>query len=273
MGLKALDLERDELEGLIYEKRDHVAYVTLNNPERGNAVSPMMHRGLKAIWDDVRDDPSIRVAIVTGAGERHFCTGADVGRVAAEGKLDSGGGPLDQEVFWTPRNNGVWKPTICAINGLVAGAGLHFVGECDINVAADHAAFTDPHVNVAIVSSIDSINLVRRIPLGSVARLALCGRSYRMPVERAYQIGLVDEVVPLSELMAKADEIAAQICEGSPHAVSLSLQCMWNALEQGRSTAQEYGWALARFHRSHPDAAEGPPAFAEKRPPQWVDGA
>ena len=61
MGLKALDLERDELEGLIYEKRDHVAYVTLNNPERGNAVSPMMHRGLKAIWDDVRDDPSIRV--------------------------------------------------------------------------------------------------------------------------------------------------------------------------------------------------------------------
>src|SRR5438445_11398801 len=104
---------------------------------------------------------------------------------------------------------------------------LHFLCDSDNNFAADQAVFTDPHVNVAIVSSIDSINLVRRIPLGSVARLALCGRSYRMPVERAYQIGLVDEVVPLSELMAKADEIAAQICEGSPHAVSLSLPCMW----------------------------------------------
>ena len=152
-----------------------------------------------------------------------------------------GDGSFDEEIFWTSRHNHVWKPTICAVNGLVAGAGLHFIVDSDIVVAADHAAFTDTHVNVGIVSSIDGIGLAKRIPLGSALRLALTGRSYRMNVDRAYQLGLVDEVVPAEELAAKAEEIAAAIAANSPRAVSLTLQSIWNSLETSHCAGQRAG--------------------------------
>lgn len=258
-----------EVEGLEYEKREHIAYITINRPDRGNALHGSMIEPIKAIWAEVRENPWIRVAIVTATGDRHFCTGADMGAVAARGKVKAGRGPLTDEVFWSPRQNRVWKPTICALNGLVAGAGLHFVVDADIVVAADHVSITDTHVNVGMVGAIENIGLAKRLPLGSALRLTLCGKGYRMPAERAYQLGLIDELVPKEQLMEKAEEIARMIAANSPTAVSLSQQAIWNSLEMSYRDSMEYGWALLRMHWDHPDSKEGPRAFAERREPKW----
>jgi E-phenylitaconyl-CoA hydratase len=202
----------DSVDGLRYERRDHVAYITLDRPDQGNSLSPVMHAGIRAIWEEVRDDSWIRAAVITGAGERHFCTGADVARVAGAGGVSLGRGPLTDETFWSPRQNRVWKPTICAVNGLVAGAGLQFVVDADIIVAAETARFLDTHVNVGMVGAMENVGLARRLPLGAALRMTLCGRDFRMSARRAYDLGLVDELVEPVELMDTATEIAQQIC-------------------------------------------------------------
>ena len=218
------------LEGLLYEKRNQIAYLTLNRPERGNALASFMEPAVKAIWEEVRDDDSIRCAIITGAGDRHFCTGADMAIVAKNARV-SGTGPVTDEVFWSPHQNRVWKPVICAV---------------------------------------ENIGLAKRLPLGTALRMTLQGRDYRLPAERAYQLGLVDELVPKEELMEKAEEIAQSIMKSSPHALALSKQAVWSSVEMGYKNSIEYGYALLRLHWQHPDFVEGPRAFAEKRDPQWT---
>jgi E-phenylitaconyl-CoA hydratase len=260
-----------ELPGLIYEKRDHIAYITINRPERANTLHSSMVEPIKAIWAEVRDDPWIRCSVVTATGDRFFSTGADVGAVASRGGVSAGKGPLTEEVHWSPRQNRVWKPTVTAVNGMVAGAGLHFVVDADIIVAAESAVFLDTHVNVGMVGAIENIGLAKRLPLGSALRMTLCGKKYRMPAQRAYELGLVDEVVPADKLMETADEIAHQIAANSPAAVQLSMQCLWASLEMPYTQSLEYAWALLRMHWDHPDFKEGPKAFAEKRDPVWYE--
>jgi enoyl-CoA hydratase/carnithine racemase len=225
----------------------------------------------KAIWAEIRDDPWIRATVVTGTGERHFCTGADVGAVASRGGVSAGKGPMSDEVHWSPRQNRVWKPTVTAVNGMAAGGGLHFVVDADIIVAAEHATFLDTHVNVGMVGAIENIGLVKRLPLGTALRMTLVGRDYRLSAQRAHTLGLVDEVVPKEELFSTADGIARQIAANSPAAVTLSMQALWGSLEMGYTHAMEYGWALARLHWDHPDFKEGPRAVAERREPQWYE--
>ena len=163
----AIDLTRP-LEGVLYEKRDGIAVITLNRPDRGNSLAPPMMAIFKAIWEDVRDDDGIRVAIVTAAGERHFCTGMDVaeadGEDAGEVFVDR---PVAESVHWSPHQNRVWKPVICAVNGLCVGGGLHFVVDADIVIASQNAAFMDTHVNVGMVGALENIGLAKRLPLGA----------------------------------------------------------------------------------------------------------
>lgn len=258
------------LEGLRYERRDHIAVITLDRPERGNALHSSQVEPMRAIWAEVRDDPWIRCAIVTASGERHFCTGADVGAVAARGGVRAGRGPLTEEVHWSPRQNRVWKPVICAVNGTAASAGLHFVVDADIVVSSTTATFLDTHVNVGMVGAIENIGLAKRLPLGSALRMTLCGKAYRMTAARAHQLGLVDELCEPADLMMTAEEIARQICANSPTAVSLSQQAIWSSVEMGYRDSLEYGWALLRMHWDHPDFKEGPRAFVEGRAPVWV---
>ncbi|WP_019544703.1 enoyl-CoA hydratase/isomerase family protein [Streptomyces sulphureus] len=265
-----VDTPDETADEVLFEKRDHVAYLTLNRPHKGNSLTGTMMRRMREVWGEVRDDPWIRAAVVTGAGERHFSTGADMDVVAERGGMSTGTGPLTDEVYWSPRQNRVWKPVISAVNGLVAGAGLHFVVDADIVVAADHAAFMDTHVNVGLVGAMENIGLAKRLPLGSALRMTLLGRSYRMPAERAYQLGLVDELTTPDALLDTAEEMARAIVRNSPAAVSLSQQAVWNSLEMGYTQANEYGWALLRMHWAHPDAREGPKAFSEGREPRWA---
>ena len=134
--------------------------------------------------------------------------------------MKAGKGPLSDEVHWSPRQNRVWKPVICAVNGTVASAGLHFVVDADIVVSVKTAKFLDTHVNVGMVGAVENIGLAKRLPLGSALRMTLCGKAYRMSADRAYQLGLVDELCEPEDLMATAEEIAQQICANSPAAVS-----------------------------------------------------
>jgi enoyl-CoA hydratase/carnithine racemase len=254
----------------LYDKRGHIAYITVNRPESGNALTGPMHSVIRSIWADVQADPAIRCAIVTGAGTRHFSTGADLGNVASTGRVSSGDGPMRHEVFWSPRQCDVWKPVIAAVNGLAAGAGLHMIVDADIVVASRTASFLDTHVNVGMVGAIENIGLAKRLPLGTALRMTLQGKAYRLTAERAHQLGLVDELVEPDQLMATAEAIAHDICANSPHAVALSQQAIWKSLDMGYQDATEYGWALLRMHWGHPDFKEGPLAFAERRAPVWT---
>jgi enoyl-CoA hydratase/carnithine racemase len=263
---------RGPLPGVHYERReDGIALIRLDRPERGNALLPAMQPVFRAIWSEVRDDDAIRVAIVSASGERHFCTGFDVAEAEGEDAGDVfANRPLSESVRWSPHQNRVWKPVICAVNGLCVGGGLHFVVDADIVLASENAAFMDTHVNVGMVGALENVGLARRLPLGSALRMTLMGRHYRMPARRAYELGLVDELVDTPEaLLPAALEMAGQMLENSPQAMALSKQAVWGGLEQGYGAAREQAWALLRRHWQHPDFREGPRAFAEKRPPSW----
>ncbi|GAC1408376.1 MAG: enoyl-CoA hydratase/isomerase family protein [Mycobacterium sp.] len=254
---------------VLYRTDGHLAYITLNRPDRGNAFSPQMKQLLEAAWVEVKRDPEVRCVIVTGSGDRHFCTGADVSRVASAGHVAAGNGPMSDEIRVSPHQNRVWKPVIAAVNGLVNGAGLHLVVDADIIIAAEHAAFMDTHTSVGMVGGVENIGLAKRLPLGQALRMTMQGRSYRLSARRAYELGMVDEIVPAADLMSTAESIARDITANSPEAISLSKQAIWGSLETGYRDSQEYGWALLRMHWAHPDSAEGPRAHAEKRPPNW----
>jgi E-phenylitaconyl-CoA hydratase len=259
-------------DGLVYEQRGAVAVVTLDRAERGNAITPTMRASLGAIWEHVRDEASIRAAVFSAAGDRHFCTGADLDVVAGHGGNRSESGSVRREVRFTARQVEVWKPVICAVNGLVAGAGLHFVVDADVVVAVESAAFVDTHVNVGAVGALENIGLAKRLPLGTVLRMTLMGKSYRLPAQRAYELGLVDEIVPTGQALAVALEMADVMAANSPSAMAASQQAIWRSLETSYGAALEHGFALIRNQWHHPDYAEGARAFVEHRAPVLQDG-
>lgn len=249
-----------------------VTLVTLDRPDRMNAINSVMMREFEAFWPAFDADTEQRVAIVTGAGDRAFCVGADVKEIAELGELPAAQQDPDVHVAnrLTPHQNRVSKPTICAVNGLCAGGGLHFVVDCDVVIAAEGAEFMDPHVSVGQVSALEPVMLARRMPLGAVLRMVLAGGSERLSARRAYELGLVSEVVPPEELLGAARRLAVAAAEGSPSAIARSRAAVWDSLERPLDDALQHAWDLLREQWAHPDFEEGPRAFAEKRPPRWT---
>ena len=243
-----------------------VAVVTLNRPQRLNAITDDMMRAFAGLWGGLDADPEVRVIVITGAG-RGFCGGADVGALAEADEK-----PGEYQRLLSPRSCGVYKPVVAAVNGVCAGAGLHFVCDADLVLAADSATFLDPHVNVGQVSALEPISLSRVVPLGAVLRMVLLGSHERMTASRAQEVGLVSEVVPLERLMPRTRELASTIASASPAAVQGSLRAIWSGLDRGLSDALDEGWRILIDHRSHPDSREGPAAFLERRPPAWTVG-
>jgi enoyl-CoA hydratase/carnithine racemase len=211
------------------------------------------------------------VAILTASGERHFCTGFDVAEAEAEDAEEVfNNRPLADAVHWSPYQNRVLKPVICAVNGLCVGGGHHFVVDSDIVIASRNAAFTDTHVNVGMVGALENVGLAKRLPIGTALRMTLLGRAYRLGAERAHQLGLVDELVETpADLAACAEEMARAMLANSPQAMSLSKEAVWGAFERSYTEALEHAWGLLRVHWGHPDFREGPRAFAERREPVW----
>ncbi|MBD8561812.1 enoyl-CoA hydratase/isomerase family protein [Pseudomonas fluorescens] len=255
-----------------FEIDANIAVITITRSAQGNSIMPRMANTFREIWSEVRNNPEIRVAVITAEGERHFCTGADVGELKTGDNLEVGmaSGPFDQTVTLSAHQNRIWKPVVCAVNGTVVGGGLHFVVDSDIVVASSNAVFFDTHVNVGQVGAIENIGLTKRLPLGTALRMTLQGRTFKLPAQRAYQLGLVDELVDTpAEVLPMALEIAQEIAKNSPNALALSKEAIWKSLETGYTPSLEYGWSLLRMHWSHPDFSEGPAAFGEKRQPLW----
>ena len=254
-----------QYERILFDLAGHVATITLNRPERLNATDDQTRTELGRAWAVVRDDPEVRVAIITGAGDRAFSAGQDIKATAASG--------IRNKVPGSRLHHGVWKPVICALNGMVVGGGLHQVADADLVIAAEHAELIDTHLSVGNVFALEPAVLLRRMPLSMVMQLALMGREGAISARRAHDIGLVNEVVPADQLMPRARAIATSIAALSPATVQASIKAMWATLDVGLHAAHDVAYRYVLQHQmTHPDYREGMAAFAEKRPPKWVVG-
>ena len=250
-------------ENLVFEVTDHVATITLDRPERLNATDDRSRTELAQAWGLVRDDPQIRVAIITGAGDKAFSVGQDIRATSESG--------IRNKVPGSRLHHGVWKPVICALNGMVVGGGLHQVADADLIIAAEHAVLFDTHCKVGNVFALEPVALLRRMPLSMVMQLGLLPDSGRLTAQRAFEIGLVNEVVPADQLMPRARELAAEIATLSPATVQASIKAMWTSLDVGLTPAFDVAYRFVLQHQlTHPDYHEGMRAFAEKRAPRWV---
>jgi enoyl-CoA hydratase/carnithine racemase len=255
----------DRVSTLQVERSDHVLTVTLNRPAQRNAFNWAMRYELRDLWASVRDDPDVRCVVVTGAGTA-FCSGIDVSDLDDE-RRPAGEGIVD-ELALIPGHQ-VDVPVIAAVNGVCAGGGLHFVADADIVIASEDAWFTDPHVSVGQVSGIEPASLALRVPINALAMLALAGRAVRWDARRAYELGLVTEVLAPDALLDRAHELAAAVAAGSPAAVRATRAVIRRLETALVGVSMVEGWEAVQAHWEHPDSVEGPQAFSERRDPNW----
>lgn len=256
-----------------FEVRDRVATITLNRPDKLNAVNVRMREELRACWQTVKSESDIWVAILTGAG-RAFSSGADVDGLAAGGS--GGPDPWDRlsmhgrvRALPTPRRLVVHKPVIAAVNGLVNGVALDFVTEADIPIASDRATFFDSHVSLGYASSHEMVNMARKVPLAVCLRMGLLGLQEKMPARRACEVGLVTEVVPHRKLMSRAREIAEMLCRNAPLAMYATKMGVWRGLGLPLEQAEDVAVGYLEVVEQSEDYREGPRAFVEKRKPLY----
>jgi len=242
----------DELETLLYEERDGVAILTLNRPEVLNAFNRAMERELQHVWQSLRSNDDVRAVVLTGAGDKAFCTGIDREESIGAYLDDPTGEKRDGEksgrvstpfmfndpgVFINPKQNDLWKPVVAAVNGMACGGAMYMLGESDIIIAAEHATFFDPHVSYGMVAGFETVHLLQKAPLGEVLRIALLGGSERMSAQRAHQIGLVSEITPAAELLERALWVATAIASAPALAIQGTLRAAWMAHETLRREA------------------------------------
>jgi enoyl-CoA hydratase/carnithine racemase len=260
-------------ESLIVRREGSVGWLIFDRAEAGNAMDAVMMGELEAAWRELADDPDVRVIVNTGEG-RAFQTGLDIVQLARDPAAlrEQSRRTRRAELRLTAWHNQVWKPVIAAVNGVCAGGGLHFVADADIVIASSSAEFLDPHVSMGQATAFEGIALIRRSPMESVMRMALVGRHERVSAARAYQLGILSEVVDgdAAALRARARELGETIARNSPAAMAATKRALWGALELGLSDACLAGGQELAGMWGHPDQEEGPRAFAERREPQWA---
>jgi enoyl-CoA hydratase/carnithine racemase len=265
-----------DYETVDYAVRDGVGWVTLNRPEVMNAFDARMLEELSTIWRAMRGDDNVRVAVLTGAGDRAFCTGIDRAGIGGDGTAAGGvgfaGSPFhldDPGHRLGPKSNDLWKPVIAAVNGIACGGAFYLLGECDILIAADTATFFDPHVTYGMPASYESMLMVGRMPLGEVLRMQLTGAAERVSAKRAYDVGLLSEVVPPGELLAAAGRLAEVVAAAPTLAVQATLKAVWAAADLGRRQALELGYAFVAMGMTPESLAEGQDRFNRGERVEW----
>ena len=258
-------------ECLKVERQGPVGWLINNRPEQLNAMNSLMRDEFADAWLELDNDPAVRVIVHTGEG-RAFQTGVDVTEIATDGLgFERYRKSVEEfDLHFTSWHQQVWKPVITAVNGICAGGGFHWIADADIVIAASDAQFFDPHVSVGQVVSLEAIALIRKMPAEAVMRMAFVGRHERMTVERAYELGMVSQIVdPPEKLREAAQELAEKVAKNSPAAMAATKRALWAALEHGLTDACKVGAAELVSMWGHPDQEEGPRAFAEKRDPVW----
>lgn len=255
-----------------YEKKGHVAYVTITRPEVMNALHAHASRELGAVWDEFANDDDAWVGVLTGEGNKAFSAGndlkytAEMSRLTKEQRPDlsmpaGGFGGL------TSRFD-LFKPIIARVNGFALGGGFEMALACDIIVAADHAEVGLPEPRRGLIAGALGVHrLPRQAPLKAAMGYMLTGR--HIPAQRAYELGLVNEVVPLEQLDAAVDAWVNDILRCAPLSVRATKEAAMIGLNTSLPEAERgrYEWETRR--RASADSVEGPRAFAEKRTPNW----
>ncbi len=252
------------MKSILYDKRDKVAYITINRPEVMNSLNIETMYELGRIWEEFRDDDQLWVAIVTGAGDTAFCAGADLRELIPE--ITSGRLKISPTMPAFLKNFPIYKPIISAINGFCLAGGTELIQGTDIRIAAEHATFglAEPRWGLFPAAG-STVRLPRQIPYCRAMEILLVGDP--ISAQEALQIGLINRVVAREELMTTAERIAARICRNGPLAVrsikESALRCYEIPIEY--ANVLESGYAREIF--STDDAKEGPIAFLEKRKP------
>ena len=263
-----------EYETILYEVDDRVATITFNRPDRLNAISRTMEHELRDAYAQAEGDDDVWTIVVTANG-RAFCSGADVDTVRDDGRVPYDGRYLSDFSEWeapqeaTPPFRSMTKPVIVGVNGICCGAGLDLVTTADISIASDRAEFFDPHVSIGLVSGREMVRLARVLPMGIAMRVALTGRHERLSAQRAYELGLVSEVVEHDRLLERAHELAGLVNRNAPLAVRGTRLAIRKGLDLPLHEAEIMAEAFRERVVRTDDAKEGPQAFVEKRNPVW----
>lgn len=255
-----------DLKYVKYEKKQHLAYITFNRPEVMNAMHPACHVEMDGVWDDFVGDKEMWVAIVTGAGDRAFSAGNDLKYTASHR-----GEPMPH---WRGGFAGITsrydinKPIVAAVNGFALGGGCEIALACDIIIAAEHARFGLPEPRVGLMAAAGGVHrLPRHIPLKIAMGMMMTGR--HITAAEAHRWGLVNEVVPLKDLIATAERWAAEIMECSPLSIQASKEAAYQGLHMSLEEANKTTFPAMKKLFASQDLIEGPRAFAEKRKPNW----
>jgi enoyl-CoA hydratase/carnithine racemase len=250
-------------DAVLFDARaDGIAVITLNRPDTRNALSAEIREGLRAAWERFEHDEALRVAILTGAGDKAFCAGGDLKAMVADGMQVP-----PRDFFPLPYDSiELSKPTIAAVNGVAFAGGWMIAQACDLCVSSTTAKFAITEVKVGR-SSPWAAPLIHMIPQRIMMEIILTGKP--ITAQRAYEIGLVNRIAEPDGLMETALELARDILDGAPLSVKAGRDTVMLATEMGRAAALQAARAASEYTYMSDDAQEGPRAFAEKRTPQW----
>jgi enoyl-CoA hydratase/carnithine racemase len=256
-------------ETLRVEQRGAVAWIWLDRPDKYHAFNKVMCDELSGIWRALRTDDSVKAAVLSATGDKAFCTGIDRDFVPSEEGADYDFSPFtydDPGELLGPKSNELWKPVVCAVNGMACGGAFYFLGEVDIIISADHATFFDPHVTYGMPAVFEPLLMLHRnMPFGEILRMTLLGVHERMSAARAHEIGLVSEVCPSAELEERAAWVADAIASAPAGPMQATLRTLWAGRELSRQQALELGNTFLNLGMTEEALAEGQKVFQGQR--------
>jgi enoyl-CoA hydratase/carnithine racemase len=265
-------LSAPRYEALLYGEADGVATVTLNRPDQYNAFDLTMQRELRDVWRSLRGNDDVRCIILTGAGDKSFCTGIDRGEAMnpdhtwpEDALVGSTGTPFqfdDPGDRIGPKTNDLWKPVIAAVNGMACGGAFYLLGEVEFIIAADHATFFDPHVTYGMTAAFEPIHMAGRMPFGEIMRVSLMGNHERLSAQRAHQVGLVSEVVPGARLSEAANWAASAVASAPTLATQGTVRALWATRDMTRAQALAQAYAFIGLGTNQQSIREGQEMFA-----------
>jgi enoyl-CoA hydratase/carnithine racemase len=222
-----------------------VATVTLHRPERLNAFNRRMCEEIEHVWRVIKDDDSVRAVVLRASGERAFSAGLDVQEPFGQPALVWN--HTDPGTLLSPKGNELWKPIVCAVQGMCTAGAFYFVNEAEIVICSSDATFFDSHVTFGMVSAIEPVGLMRRVGLGETLRMALLGNRERVSAQTALRIGLVTEVVAPADLWDRADQLARAIAAFPAAATQGTVRAIWESLDKPYRAAVEQGLMYTRL--------------------------
>ncbi|WP_020105694.1 enoyl-CoA hydratase-related protein [Nocardia sp. 348MFTsu5.1] len=224
---------------------DRVATITLNRPDQLNTFNRAMCHEMAEIWQIVKNDDRVNAVVLRAAGTRAFSAGLDM--KAAYGQPDIVWNHEDPGELLSPKWQKVWKPVVCAVQGMCTAGAFYFVNEADVVICSSDATFFDSHVTAGLVSALEPIGLMRRVGLGDTLRMALMGNDERVSAQTALEIRLVTEVVPAEELWEHAHAIARTIAAKPPTATQGTVKAIWESLDKPYRAAMDQGLIYTRL--------------------------